>query len=44
MLTVLQDYDWEYLHGNRYSFLGNGFTIADAEEEGTDKAWYIAGI
>lgn len=44
ILTVAQDYDWEYLHGNRFSYWGNGFTTADAEEAGTDKAWYIAGI
>ncbi|KAH8203068.1 hypothetical protein TruAng_002796 [Truncatella angustata] len=39
-----EDYDWEYLMGNRFSYWGNGFTTADAEEEGTDKAWYIAGV
>ncbi|KAI1474598.1 putative dimethylaniline monooxygenase [Daldinia eschscholtzii] len=39
-----EDYDWEYLLGNRYSYWGNGFTTLDVEDEGVDKAWYIAGI
>ncbi|KAI2781061.1 hypothetical protein F4815DRAFT_444607 [Daldinia loculata] len=39
-----EDYDWEYLHRNRYSYWGNGFTMADVESEGTDKAWYIGGV
>ncbi|KAI6086397.1 putative dimethylaniline monooxygenase [Hypoxylon rubiginosum] len=39
-----EDYDWEYLTGNRFSYWGNGFTTVDAEEEEKDKAWYIAGI
>ncbi|KAI1771744.1 hypothetical protein F4818DRAFT_202668 [Hypoxylon cercidicola] len=39
-----EDYDWEYLMSNRFSYWGNGFTTTDAEEEGTDKAWYIEGI
>ncbi|KAI1817436.1 hypothetical protein GGS20DRAFT_533207 [Poronia punctata] len=39
-----EDYDWEYLMGNRFSYWGNGFTMADADVEGTDKAWYIAGV
>ena len=39
-----EDYDYEYLYKNRYSYWGNGFTLDDAGGEGTDKAWYIAGI
>ncbi|KAI1426166.1 hypothetical protein F5Y12DRAFT_743197 [Xylaria sp. FL1777] len=39
-----EDYEWEYLLGNRFSYWGNGFTKADLDEEGTDKTWYIAGV
>ncbi|KAI1119037.1 hypothetical protein F5Y14DRAFT_460386 [Nemania sp. NC0429] len=39
-----EDYDWEYLMGNRFSYWGNGFTLADADLDDTDKAWYIAGV
>ncbi|KAH7323173.1 hypothetical protein B0I35DRAFT_194105 [Stachybotrys elegans] len=39
-----EDYNWEYLGRNRFSYFGNGFTVMDREEESLDKAWYIAGI
>ncbi|RYC60707.1 hypothetical protein CHU98_g5505 [Xylaria longipes] len=39
-----EDYDWEYLMGNRFSYWGNGLSTADADVEGTDKAWYIDGV
>ncbi|KAI1149131.1 hypothetical protein F4825DRAFT_469424 [Nemania diffusa] len=39
-----EDYDWEYLMGNRFSYWGNGFTTADVSTDGTDRAWYIAGV
>ncbi|KAI0136174.1 hypothetical protein BJ170DRAFT_585 [Xylariales sp. AK1849] len=36
-----EDYDWKYKLGNRYSYWGNGFTTADAGQDGADPAWYI---
>lgn len=30
--------------GNRFSYWGNGFTTADVSTDGTDRAWYIAGV
>ena len=34
-----EDYDWEYKSGNRWSFLGNGFS--QRESLGADLGWYI---
>ncbi|KAK7756877.1 hypothetical protein SLS62_000893 [Diatrype stigma] len=42
-LIKLQDYDWEYLMGNRFSYWGNGFSTMDVEKD-VDKAWYIEAV
>jgi len=34
-----EDWEWTTVNENRFAYLGNGFTIMEAE--GTDKAWYF---
>ena len=42
MIQEIRAEDWEieYLHRNRFSFMGNGFTIRETDEN-ADLAWYI---
>jgi hypothetical protein len=37
-----QDYEWEYLSNNRFSYFGNGFSIQDVDE--SDNTWYIDAV
>ncbi|OQE02194.1 hypothetical protein PENVUL_c040G06973 [Penicillium vulpinum] len=34
-----EDFDYEYLNGNRFQYLGNGFSTR--EEPGCDSTWYL---
>lgn len=34
-----EDFNYEYVTGNRFQYLGNGFSIR--EEEGGDNTWYL---
>ena len=35
-----EDFEIEYLEGNRFRFMGNGFTEYEGRE-GVDLAWYL---
>lgn len=37
-----EDYDYEYDTGNRFQYLGNGFSTR--EEEGEDSTWYLDDV
>ncbi|CAG9993038.1 unnamed protein product [Clonostachys byssicola] len=36
-----EDYEWQLVHSNRFSYLGNGYSVKENESEGRDVTWFL---